>query len=64
MAKRAALFTKDDVKRLISGAMESGLEVGQVRALRDGSIVLYSASSCPAILDDDIDDKLEAFARK
>lgn len=64
MAKRAALFTKDDVKRLISGALASGLEVGEVRVLRDGSIVLHPTSSRPAILDDDIDEKLEAFARK
>ena len=64
MAKRPALFTKDDVKRLISGALESGLDVGEVRVLRDGSIVLHSTSSRPAILDDDIDEKLEAFARQ
>lgn len=64
MGRRAALFTTNDVKRLISGALASGLEVGEVRVLRDGSIVLHPTPSRLAILNDDIDEKLEAFARK
>lgn len=65
MGKRVALFTKDDITRAVSGVLAGGLEVGEVRVLRDGSIVLNIGASRTVTLEhDDIDARLEAFARK
>lgn len=65
MGKRIALFTKDDVIRAVSGVLAVGLEVGEVRVLPDGSIVLNVGPSQPLASEhDDIDAKIEAFARR
>jgi len=65
MSRRVALFTKDDVTRAVSGVLAGGLVVGEVRVLRDGSIVLNVGASRPVSSEhDDIDAKIEAFARK
>lgn len=65
MSKRVAHFTKDDVARAVSGVLAGGLEVGEVRVLRDGSIVLNVGASRPVSPEhDDIDARIEAFARK
>ncbi|MBX9791258.1 MAG: hypothetical protein K2Y20_05895 [Sphingomonas sp.] len=65
MSKRAAHFTKDDITRAVSGVLAGGLEVGEVRVLRDGSIVLnVGASRTISFEHDDIDARIEAFASK
>ncbi|MDY1008962.1 hypothetical protein [Sphingomonas sp. CFBP9019] len=64
MSKRLTSPTKSDVSRVVSGAMAAGVQIGEVRVLRDGSIVIIPAGMAdPAILDDEIDAKLEEFAR-
>jgi len=64
MSKRLTSPTKADVSRVVSGAMAAGVQIGEVRVLRDGSIVIIPAGMAdPAILDDEIDAKLEEFAR-
>lgn len=56
--------SKADVARAVSGAIEGGVQIGQVSVLRDGSIVIVPKGMVePAILDDEIDAKLAAFAR-
>jgi len=64
MSKRLTSPTKADVSRVVSGAIAAGMQIGEVRVLRDGSIVIIPAGMAdPAILDDEIDAKLEEFAR-
>ncbi len=64
MSKRLTSPTKADVSRAVSGAMAAGVQIGEVRVLRDGSIVIVPAGmSDPAILDDEINAKLDEFAR-
>ena len=64
MSKRLTSPTKADVSRVVSGAMAAGVQIGEVRVLRDGSIVIIPTGMAdPAILDDEIDAKLEEFAR-
>jgi len=64
MSRRLTSPTKADVLRVVSGAMAAGVQIGEVRVLRDGSIVIIPAGMAdPAILDDEIDAKLEEFAR-
>lgn len=65
MGRRALSPTKAEVARAVSGAVAGGVEIGEIRVLRDGSIVIVpSGMAQPAILDDDIDAKLEEFARR
>ena len=64
MSRRLTSPTKADVLRVVSGAMAAGVQIGEVRVLRDGSIVIIPAGMAdPAILDEEIDAKLEEFAR-
>jgi len=64
MSKRLTSPTKADISRVVSGALAAGIQIGEVRVLRDGSIVIIPAGMAdPAILDDEIDAKLEEFAR-
>lgn len=64
MSKRLTSPTKADVSRAVSGAMAGGVHIGEVRVLRDGSIVIIPAGMADAaILDDEINAKLEEFAR-
>ena len=64
MSKRLTSPTKADISRVVSGAIAAGIQIGEVRVLRDGSIVIIPAGMAdPAILDDEIDAKLEEFAR-
>jgi hypothetical protein len=64
MSKRLTSPTKADISRVVSGAIDAGILIGEVRVLRDGSIVIIPAGMAdPAILDDEIDIKLEEFAR-
>lgn len=65
MSKRVALFTKDDVTRAVSGVLAGGLQVGEVRVLRDGSIIVNIGASRPVSSEqEDIDARIQAFARK
>lgn len=65
MSNRLTSPTKADVTRAVSGAMAAGVQIGEVRVLRDGSILIIPAGTLGvAILDDNIDSKLDAFARK
>ena len=65
MSKRVAHFTKDDITRAVRGVLAGGLQVGEVRVLRDGTIQLNTGASVAiSSADEDIDAKLEAFARK
>ena len=65
MARRASSPTKAEVTRAVSGAMACGIKLGEVRVLRDGSIVIVPAGvASPAILDDDIDAKIDGFGRR
>jgi len=65
MSKRVAHFTKADITRAVSGVLAGGLEVGEVRVLRDGSIVLNIGASRPLSSEhDDIDARIEAFASR
>lgn len=64
MSKRLTSPTKADISRAVSGAVAGGVQIGEVRVLRDGSIVIVPAGMAdPAILDDEIDVRLDEFAR-
>jgi len=64
MSRRLTSPTRADVSRAVSGAMAAGVQIGEVRVLRDGSIVIVPAGMAdPAILDDEINAKLDEFAR-
>lgn len=64
MSKRLTSPSKADVSRAVSGAMAAGVQIGEVRVLRDGRIVIVPVGMMdPAILDNEIYAKLDEFAR-
>lgn len=65
MSKRVALITKDDITRAVSGVLAGGLQVVEVRVLRDGTILLNTGASVPLNSEhENIDARIEAFARR